>query len=87
MSGVGIEKLGQAFKTFENGTGPGQYEKPNLNGDALSNSRQKNVPRFSIGLPRKPNVVNPETRNTILSPHKTPAGAHYDTPRDNIYYN
>jgi len=32
-------------------------------------------------------VVNPETRDTILSPHKTPAGAHYDIPEDNIYYN
>lgn len=87
MSGVGLEKLGQAFKTFENVTGPGQYEKPNLNGDTLSNSKQRNVPRFSLGLPRRPNVVNPETRNTILSPHRTPAGVDYEVIPDNIYYN
>jgi hypothetical protein len=28
--------------------------------------------------------VNPETRNTILSPHKTPS--HYSIPTDNIYH-
>ena len=46
-----------------------------------------NVPNFSIGHPRAPNVVNPETRNTILSPHKTPAGAAYSIPADNPYFN
>ena len=87
MSGVSAEKLGQAFKTFENSVGPGQYDKPNLNGEQLSNSVTRNTPRFSLGMPRKPNVVNPETRQTILSPHKTPAGSNYEVPHDSIYYN
>lgn len=82
-----MEKLGQAFKTFENSAGPGQYEKPDLNGGPLSLSKTRNVPRFSIGMPRKPNVVNPETRNTILSPHRIPAGSDYDISHDNVYYN
>jgi len=87
MSGVSVEKLGQAFKTFENSAGPGQYDKPNLNGESLSNSKTRTNPRFSLGMPRKPNAVNPETRNTILSPHKTPAGSNYEVPGDSIYYN
>jgi len=87
MSGVSVEKLNQAFKTFENVAGPGQYEKPDLNGGFLSYSKTRNMPQFTVGMPRKPNCVNPETRNTILSPHKTPAGSNYEIPVDNIYYN
>lgn len=44
MSGVSIDKLNQAFKTFENGAGPGQYEKPDLNGGNLSFSKTRNMP-------------------------------------------
>lgn len=44
-------------------------------------------PSFSVGLPRKPNVLNPDTRNTIGSPHKTPEPSRYNIPLDNIYYN
>jgi hypothetical protein len=57
------------LKTFENGVGPGQYELGNLNGAKLTNSQTKNVPSFSIGIPRLPKIVNPETRNIISSPH------------------
>lgn len=86
-SGTSKEKLEQAFKTFENAVGPGQYDHKDLNGRSLSLSVHSNVPNFSIGHPRAPNVVNPETRNTILSPHKTPAGAAYSIPADNPYFN
>jgi hypothetical protein len=50
MSGTSIRKIEQAFKTFENVTGPGEYDTArNLNGRTLSNSKMKNLPSFSIG--------------------------------------
>ena len=48
-SGTSKDKLEQAFKTFENTVGPGQYEHKDLNGRSLSLSVRKNVPSFSIG--------------------------------------
>ena len=50
MSGISVRKIEHAFKTFENVTGPGEYDTArNLNGRTLSNSRMKNLPSFSIG--------------------------------------
>lgn len=87
MSGTSLTKLKQALNTFQTDVGPGQYEAPVLTGSNVQISQKQNVPAFSVGLPRQPNVVNPETRNTISSPHKTPAGATYSVPPDSIYYN
>jgi hypothetical protein len=45
-----------------------------------------NKPHFTIGLPRLNNVLSPETRNIISSPHKTPGPDVYQVPDDNINF-
>lgn len=85
MSGTSVNKLKQAMSTFQNDVGPGKYALVNLTGGNVSTSTKFNVPKYSVGLPRKTNIVNPETRNSILSPHLTPSA--YPVPTDNIYFN
>lgn len=41
---------------------------------------------MSVGVPRLPNVVNPETRNIISMKHSTPAPDRYNFPMDNPYF-
>ena len=64
MTATSLETLNQAFKKFENNTGPGQYEQQDLHGTKITSSPMKNNPSFSIGFLR-PVFLNPETRNTI----------------------
>ena len=87
MSGVSVESLDMALRTYENSTGPGQYESRSLlGGDKLLYSKTINMPKYTVNLPRSKPVVDPETRDMIPSPHKTPAGADYSIPTDNINY-
>ncbi len=78
MSGTSLDKIKQALKTFQTDVGPGQYEAPVMIGGNVHNSRKKNVPSFSVGMPRRKNVVNPDTRNIISSKDKNPAPTHYN---------
>lgn len=39
-----------------------------------------------MGAPRHVNVLNPETRSGIPSPHKTPSPQDYVVPTDNINF-
>ena len=39
-----------------------------------------------MGKPRKTNVLNPETRGTIQSPHQTPSPTDYQVPSDNYRF-
>ena len=39
-----------------------------------------------MGKPRKTNVLNPETRGTIASPHLTPSPLDYQVPSDNYRF-
>jgi len=42
------------------------------------------MPKYTIQPQREKPVLCPETRDMIPSPHKTPAGADYSIPTDNI---
>lgn len=87
MSGTSLDKLKVALSRHQTDVGPGQYESQTLIGGNAPASKNLNQPKYSLGIPRKTNVVNPETRNLILSPHKTPGPDVYTYPKDNIYYN
>ena len=88
MTATSKEKQQFAFHTFENCVGPGQYELGNLaNGSNIPDSKKENMPKFSIGHRRNTIGVNPENKNFIASPHKTPAGAEYFIPHDSPYFN
>ena len=87
MSGTSVEKLKVALSRHQTDVGPGQYESQTLIGGFVTPSKNVNFPKYSLGSRRKSNVVNPETRNLIMSPHKTPGPDVYSYPRDNIYYN
>ena len=86
MSGTSVEKIKQAINTFGNEVGPGQYQTPFLIGQNVQLSHAKNYPSFSIGEPRLPNVVNPETKDIIGMKHTTPSPAKYQIPSDNSLF-
>ena len=69
MIGTSVDNLKRAVNTYGNEVGPGQYESPAIIGQRNIESKTRNHPAMSVGVPRLPNVVNPETRNIIGSKH------------------
>lgn len=96
MSGRSMEKLEKDQNM--NGVGPGQYHQDLIQfGKNHNMSKLKNAPGFSMGKPRALNdlqnlpqkgsaVLNPETKQGITSPHKTPSPMDYQIPTDNIKF-
>ena len=87
MLGTSVENLRRAINTYANDVGPGQYNRVDSVGKLQPNSRNRNMPSVTMGVPRVKAVLNPETRGMIPSNLKTPSPDHYTINTDNRNFN
>ena len=86
MSGTSEKEVSKALRTYMSDVGPGQYDSADLTGRYISRSKMYNAPSVKIGVPRQRQSLNPENRNIISSPHKTPSASAYRIPSDNLNF-